>query len=165
MRAVCLIFLAAGSSLLAQAPTPPADAGSQAPGPQAPGPQAVVQQLFEAIAAHKVDTVRSLFTPNAVLLSVKDDGTPERMRYEEFADLLATTKNVWLERIWNPTVLVHGPIAVVWAEYDFHLNGNLTHCGVDSVSLLKTASGWKISSISDTRETSGCTSPLGPPHP
>jgi hypothetical protein len=160
-----MIFLAAGSSLLAQAPTPPADAGSQAPGPQAPGPQAVVQQLFEAIAAHKVDTVRSLFTPNAVLLSVKDDGTPERMRYEEFADLLATTKNVWLERIWNPTVLVHGPIAVVWAEYDFHLNGNLTHCGVDSVSLLKTASGWKISSISDTRETSGCTSPLGPPHP
>jgi hypothetical protein len=159
MRAVCLIILAAGSSLLAQAPTPPTDSGSQAP-----GPQAIVQQLFEAIAAHNVDTVRSLFTPNAVLLSVKDDGTPARMRYEEFTDLLASTKNVWLERIWNPTVLVHGPIAVVWAEYDFHLNGNLSHCGVDSISLLKTSAGWKISSISDTNETSGCTSPLGPLH-
>ncbi len=86
------------------------------------------------------------------------------MRYEEFIDLLASTKNVWLERIWNPTVLVHGPIAVVWAEYDFHLNGNLSHCGVDSISLLKTSAGWKISSISDTNETSGCASPLGPPH-
>ncbi len=159
MRAVCLLLLAAVSSLLAQAPAPPAD-----PGAHASGPQAVVQQLFEAIAAHNVDTVRSLFTPNAVLLSIKDDGTPARMRYEDFADLLASAKNVWLERIWNPTVLVHGPIAVVWAEYDFHLNGNLTHCGVDSVSLLKTSTGWKISSISDTRETSGCTSPLGPPH-
>src|SRR3954447_10441517 len=107
MRAVCLILLAAGSSLLAQAPSPAPDPGSQAPGPQAPGPQAIVQQLFEAIAAHNVDTVRSLFAPNAVLLSVKNDGTPARMRYEEFADLLASTKNVWLERIWNPTVLVH----------------------------------------------------------
>ena len=159
MRAVCLITLAAGYSLLPQAPAPPADSG-----PQAPGPQAIVQQLFEAIAAHNVDTVRSLFAPNAVLLSVKNDGTPARMRYEEFADLLASTKNVWLERIWNPTVLVHGPIAVVWAEYDFHLNGNLSHCGVDSISLLKTSAGWKISSISDTNETSGCTSPLGPLH-
>jgi hypothetical protein len=152
MRAVCLFLLAAaGSSLLAQAP-PAADTG----------PQAVVQQLFEAIAAQKVDTVRSLFTRNAVLLSVKDDGTPASMRSEDFAALLATSKNVWLERIWNPTVLVHGPIAVVWAQYDFHLNGALDHCGIDSVSLLKTSSGWKISSISDTRETSGCASPLGP---
>jgi hypothetical protein len=159
MRAVCLIILAAGSSLLAQAPAPPTESGTQAP-----GPQAIVQQLFESIAAHNVNTVRSLFTPNAVLLSVKDDGTPARMRYEEFADLLASTKNVWLERIWNPTVLVHGPIAVVWAEYDFHMNGNLSHCGIDSISLLKTSAGWKISSISDTNETSGCTSPLGPPH-
>jgi hypothetical protein len=153
MRAVCLLFLAAGSFLLAQAP-PTTDSG----------PQAVVQQLFDAIAAQKVDTVRSLFTPNAVLLSVKDDGTPASMPYQDFANLLASSKNIWLERIWNPTVLVHGPIAVVWAEYDFHLNGALSHCGVDSVSLLKTSSGWKISSISDTRETSGCTSPLGPPH-
>ena len=112
----------------------------------------------------KIDTVRSLFAPNAVLLSVKDDGTPASMRYQDFADLLATSKNVWLERIWNPTVLVHGPIAVVWAEYDFHLNGKLSHCGVDSISLLKTSAGWKISSISDTRETAGCTSPLGPPN-
>jgi hypothetical protein len=152
MRAVCLFLLAAGSSLLAQAP-PTADSG----------PQAVVQQLFEAIAAQKTDTVRSLFTRNAVLLSVKDDGTPASMRSEDFAALLASSKNVWLERIWNPTVLIHGPIAVVWAQYDFHLNGALSHCGVDSVSLLKTSSGWKISSISDTRETSNCASPLGPP--
>ena len=153
MRVVCLLLLAAGSSLFAQTP-PATDAG----------PQAVVQQLFEAIAGQKIDTVRSLFAPNAVLLSVKDDGTPASMRYQDFADLLATSKNVWLERIWNPTVLVHGPIAVVWAEYDFHLNGKLSHCGVDSISLLKTSAGWKISSISDTRETAGCTSPLGPPN-
>jgi hypothetical protein len=152
MRVVFLILLALAPSLLAK--DTPADGG----------PQAIVEQLFAAIAAQKVDVVRSLFTPNAVLLSVKDDGTPARMRYEDFADLLASSKNVGLERIWNPTVLIHGPIAVVWAEYDFHLNATLSHCGVDSVSLLKTSSGWKISSISDTRETAGCTSPLGPPH-
>ncbi len=56
-----------------------------------------------------------------------------------------------------------GGIAVVWAEYDFHLNGKFNHCGVDQVNLLKTGAGWKIMGIAYTSETSGCApSPLGP---
>jgi hypothetical protein len=157
MRTILLLLAVTGTLLLAQeppvAPAAPADNG----------PQAVVQQLFDAMSSHNPDAARALFAPDAGLFSLGNDGKSARMKYEEFVDLLASTKNTWLERIWNPTVLVHGPIAVVWAEYDFHLNGKLSHCGIDSFSLIKTAAGWKITSVADTSETSGCTSPLGPP--
>ena len=58
----------------------------------------------------------------------------------------------------------HGSVAVLWADYDFHLNGKFSHCGIDSFTLLKTTAGWKIAAVADTRETTGCApSPLGPP--
>jgi hypothetical protein len=76
---------------------------------------------------------------------------------------LADSKDALLERMWEPKVLLRGPIAVVWAEYDFHRNKTFHHCGFDSVNLLKTAEGWKISGIAYTSETTGCkASPLGP---
>ena len=42
--------------------------------------------------------------------------------------------------------------AALFAEYDFHLNGNLSHRGVDSFNLLKIANGWKIAAVAGTRE-------------
>lgn len=127
-------------------------------------PSGVVQRLFEAMSAHDAAAARQLFTPDAMLSSVRPDGTAVEMPHEKWIERLGASKDAWLERIWDPTLLEHGSIAVVWAEYDFHLNGKFSHCGVDSFSLLKTATGWKIAAIADTHETSGCpASPLGPP--
>jgi len=82
----------------------------------------------------------------------------------EFGANLGTAKQEYLERIWNPKILIRGGIANVWAEYDFHLDGKFHHCGVDSFRLVKTSGGWKIAGIIYTTETAGCTnSPLGPP--
>ena len=85
--------------------------------------------------------------------------------HREFLDQLTTPGADWLERLWNPTVLVHGSMAVVWAEYDFHRDGAFSHCGVDAFSLFKTADGWKIAGTTYTVEPTGCEeSPLGPPN-
>lgn len=127
-------------------------------------PTRTVQRLFDAMSAHDAAAARELFTVDAMLLSVRGNGAASSMPYEKWVERLGASKDAWLERIWNPTVLEHGSIAVVWAEYDFHLNGKFSHCGVDSFSLLKTAAGWKIASIADTHEVSGCpASPLGEP--
>ncbi len=127
-------------------------------------PAATVQRLFDAMAAHDAGAARALFTPEAALLAVRADGTAAVTPHEQWLAHLSASKDKWLERMWNPKVLEHGSIAVVWAEYDFHLNGKFSHCGIDSVDLLKTGAGWKISGVSFTRETSGCApSPLGPP--
>jgi hypothetical protein len=123
-----------------------------------------VQRLFDAMATHNADAVRGLFTSGAVLTAVRPTGTISNSTSEEFAAHVGAAKDAWLERMWNPKVLIHAGLAVVWAEYDFHLNGKFIHCGVDSMTLVKAASGWKISGIAYTMETSGCTpSPLGLP--
>src|SRR5438270_367288 len=108
--------------------------------------------------------MRPLCIPEASLFSVRPDGTAVAIPYEKWLEYLSVSKDSWLERIWNPRVLEHESIAVVWAEYDFHLNGKFSHCGIDSFNLLKTAAGWKIAAIADTHEVSGCPpSRLGPP--
>ena len=128
-------------------------------------PIAAVQRLFDAMAKHDAEAVRALFTPEATLVSTRPDGTATVTTNEKFAQQVGAGKDAWLERIWNPTKLERGAIAVVWAEYDFHLNGKFSHCGIDTFNLIKSASGgWKISALSYTRETSGCSpSPLGEP--
>jgi hypothetical protein len=132
--------------------------------PDAEGPMATVQRLFDAMAGHDASGIRAVFTPDALLFGVDANGAPSAMPSDKFAERIGASKDALLERIWNPKVLEHGSIAVVWAEYDFHRNGIFHHCGIDSFNLLKTANGWKIAAAADTRETTGCApSPLGPP--
>jgi hypothetical protein len=127
-------------------------------------PAATAQRLFDAMASRDVDAARALFTPEATLTSIRPDGTTVVVPSSKWIERLGTSKDAWLERMWDPKVLEHGGIAIVWAEYDFHLNGQFHHCGVDSFNLLKTASGWKIAGVTYTSETTGCSpSPLGPP--
>jgi hypothetical protein len=127
-------------------------------------PLAAAQKLFDAMSAHDGAAARALFVPGATLASVDAAGRASVLPFEKFAEHIGSAKQSWLERIWNPMVLEHENIAVVWAEYDFHLGGKFSHCGLDSFSLLKTEGGWKIAYISDTRQKSGCkASPLGPP--
>ena len=83
---------------------------------------------------------------------------------EIFIDRLSSSKESWLERMWNPTVLFHKQIAVVWTPYDFYRNEQYSHCGIDAFNLLKTDDGWKIAGISYTIEFDGAIkSPFGPP--
>ena len=127
------------------------------------GPEAVVQKLFDAMAARDAIAAKDLFLPDAGLFSVNSAGKANRMPLVDFLNAIGSGKAVWKERIWDAQRLVHGVIAVVWAPYDFHNDGVFSHCGYDSFSLVKTSAGWKITYISDTRETQGCSNPLGPP--
>jgi hypothetical protein len=47
----------------------------------------------------------------------------------------------------------------VWTPYAFYYDGNFSHCGVDSFQLARTAEGWKVVQIADTRRTQGCPTP------
>ena len=124
---------------------------------------AAVQKLFDGMAAHDAAMIKSAMTPDARLVRIRQ-GKAASTPGHDFAASIAGNKNQLLERIWSPTVLVRGNIAMVWAEYDFHSNGKFHHCGIDAFMMLKTDEGWKASTISDTSETEGCKpSPLGPP--
>lgn len=135
--------------------------------PQEPEKQAVIQTVeraFRAMAARDAAALRATLLPGAQFHAVSPGGAVSASTSEEFITRIAGAKEAPLERMWNPTVLLSGRLATLWAEYDFHRGSQFSHCGVDSVHLVKTPEGWKITAIAYTVRNEGCPpSPLGPP--
>ena len=60
------------------------------------------------------------------------------------------------ERLYHPQVRVSDGLAQVWVEYDFYAGERFSHCGVDSLVLARSADGWRIVHVADTRRREGC---------
>jgi hypothetical protein len=122
---------------------------------------ATVQRLFDAMRTKDTAAFREIFEPNAKLVGMRTRQTGEQvvqvLPWDRFASFVASDQRApWTERAWSPEVRVRGTLATVWAEYDFHFGQTPSHCGVDAVQLLKTSAGWRIVSIADTFEPTGC---------
>ena len=127
----------------------------------------LAQKTFDAIAAHDGDALQALFLDADVrVASIRDDGRLNAVPIGQFAKNLGASKNKLLERMWSPKVEIDGRLASVWTPYDFHRDGQFSHCGIDHFSFVRTANGWKIAALAYTHQTTGCApSPLGPPKP
>ena len=66
-----------------------------------------------------------------------------------------------VERGWDPEVRVKADIATVWYPYDLYLDGEWSHCGIDSFQLVRVDGVWKTHSLIFTREQP----PACEPHP
>jgi len=129
---------------------------------------AVVQAFFDTMAAKDVTGARRVLIPEGRFHSVRQqDGKPVIRTFtnQEYLDDLPGRKESVRERIWNAEVRIRGPIADVWASYDFWRDGKLSHCGVDAFDLIKTEEGWRIAGGTYTVEASCEPSPLGPLKP
>jgi hypothetical protein len=132
---------------------------------------AVVARSFDAIASkgpHTADIWREVLLPTGSMSSVRERDGKLVVHAEDFAahyERLTTRQdpNPYLERMWDPTVLIDGDLAVVWTRYDFWLDGTLSHGGTDVIVLLRTDEGWRIASFAWTSESDAPPSPLGPP--
>lgn len=128
---------------------------------------ATVQRFFDTMAAKDVAGAREVLVPEGRLFSVRVVDGKKVVRSstnQEYLDGLAKAEDDWLERMWDAEVRIRGDIAVVWTPYDFHVNGEFSHCGVDAFDLVKIDGVWKIAGGTYTVEREGCEpSPLGPP--
>lgn len=157
--AVLLVAISpAQRSLEAQTSTPPPAVRDSVLG--------VVQGLFDAMAARDTAAARRLLVMDGHAFATYRAGDTTgvgSMGHEQFLKALAPPGDPWRERMWNPTVLVHGDLAVVWAPYDFHNGTTFSHCGVDTFTLLRTQRGWRLADLAYTVERTACApSPLGP---
>jgi len=121
----------------------------------------VAQKLFDAMRTKDTAGMRDVFEPGARLVGMRTRPSGEIVLqvipWQDFATaMVRDTRGEWRERAWSPEVRIRGTLATVWAEYDFRFGGTPSHCGVDAVQLLRTTTGWKIVSIADTYETTGC---------
>ncbi len=128
----------------------------------------VAQTALRAISTRDTALARTVFLPGAQLLAVIDPAGPTaspRVQADTtFYRTLPNGKEALLERMWSPTVLLHGSLAEVHTPYDFHIDGKFSHCGTDVFTLVRAKGEWRISSIVYTVQRDGCTpSPLGPP--
>lgn len=127
----------------------------------------VVNEFFRAMATRDTAGFNRTQMADGIAYAVITRGDSVAMRQQALAASarqIAAMPDTFVERMWQPTVQVHGPIAVLWAPYDIHRNGKFQHCGVDAFTLIRGSSGWKIATVTYTVEPTGCApSPLGPP--
>lgn len=124
----------------------------------------VVTNFFQAF--HKQDTLalKKLAHSSIKMQSVgaNKEGVTEisTVSYEDFllsiASIPATTK--FEEQLHSFDITVNGLLAHVITPYSFLINDNLSHCGVNSFTLIKENTQWKIVYLIDTRKKEGCAS-------
>lgn len=128
---------------------------------------AVVQRFLDALAARDTAACRATLAAEGQLQAMNDGPKGPTMSFRllgDFADRLSTWKEPALERIWNPTVLIQGRLATVWAPYDFHRDGKFTHSGIDVFTLMRAGDDWKIVSLAFTMQPNVPSQhPAGPP--
>lgn len=126
----------------------------------------VIVDFFDAMTARDVEAMRSLMTPDGVLYGYREtvDGLQVTSRtHSEYLEGLGNGEATLVERFWDPEVVVSGRMATALTPYDFHIDGNFSHCGVNSFSMLRTDTGWVITGVVYSMATEGCEdSPLGP---
>ena len=127
---------------------------------------AVVNAFFHAIErSDSAAAARTVYEPGMTYaFRVRGDSAVGRFEsLHAFPTMLARNQRKLVERMWDPTVHVHGPIAVLWTQYDFHIDGKFSHCGIDAFTLVRLPEGWRIVNIAYTTEQTNCKpSPLGP---
>ena len=124
---------------------------------------AAAQAIFDAMEALDPEAFRNSMVPDGFLMAVGFE-TTQRTTRDEFAARIADQTRSMIERIWNPEVRIDGPVATLWAPYDFYRGLEFSHCGTDAFQLAKTPDGWKVVMVSYTaRMPPNCsTHPDGP---
>lgn len=110
---------------------------------------AVTQSVFDAMASHDADLLLAAFhtpdTPLRVIRPQADGSTAiQTVPVSTFAASIASSEHDLYEAGRDSTVLVSGPMAVVWMPFTFKLDGQHSHCGVNNFTLAMTDDGWKI---------------------
>jgi hypothetical protein len=82
------------------------------------------------------------------------NGKPVQMTFEALTDRLSQPgSETHEERIREPLIRVDGNVAIIWAPFEFLLNGKVDHCGRDIVTLVRVDERWLIATIGDNSRT------------
>lgn len=128
------------------------------------GAIAAVEQVFQGMRTADSDMVRAVFAEAARFAVLDERNGPVEIRSQSvdgWITAIGTSNGSWDERVYDMDARVDGSMASVWAPYTFYRDGEISHCGINSIELLHDADGWKVTQISDTRSSSDCPDPLG----
>jgi hypothetical protein len=115
---------------------------------------APINAMFDGMAKRDAAAIKASAIPGATMVLMRD-GVPSQMTLDAFADRIghpsaAAAKIPIAETIHDPVIRVDNDLAVVWAPFDFLLDGKVDHCGTDLFNLVRAKGTWLIASVADT---------------
>jgi hypothetical protein len=121
--------------------------------------KATINRLFEGMKKADTTVLKSAFTDDPILHTVATNKKKKvYVRVEKFNDFVKISgqqkEGEADERVRFETIRIDGPLATVWAPYEFYYKGKFRHCGVNSFQLVRLEDGWKINYLIDTRRKS-----------
>ena len=125
----------------------------------------VIENFFESINTGNGELLASLEVEGAQIFNIREDtvGKYEFVERSWFSAEYFSSDSQFTERYWDEELLISDTLAIFWAPYDFHIDGEFSHCGIDALNLIKIDGEWKIGHAMWTIQRPGCeASPLGP---
>ncbi len=125
----------------------------------------VIDDFFESINTGNGALLAGLEIEGAQIFNIREEaaGEYEFVTRNWFGEENFSTDTQLTERYWDEQLLISDVLAVFWAPYDFHIDGEFSHCGIDVLNLMKVDDQWKIGHAMWTIQRPGCeASPLGP---
>lgn len=121
-----------------------------------------IDTFFEGF--HKGDSLlmQSVMYDNMLTQTTyKDKEGKGKLVTDDVAKMLQTIANrpadqKWEERLLDYNIQIDGTMAHVWTPYEFWVNQQFSHCGVNSFQLFNDDGQWKIIYLMDTRRREGC---------
>jgi hypothetical protein len=111
---------------------------------------APIHAMFDGMAHRDAAAMKAPALPGTVLILMRD-GKPAKLTIEDFADRVGKPGKTRIEeRIRDPLIKIDNDLAVVWAPFDFLVDGKVDHCGTDLFNLVKADGKWTIASVADT---------------
>ncbi len=122
----------------------------QAATPEEQAVLAPVQAMFDGMAKRDAAAIKEPMLPGGTMVLMRD-GKPAQMTLEAFADRVGRPGTTQIaERIHDPLVRIDNDLAMVWAPFEFLIDGKVDHCGTDLFNLVRKDGKWLIASIADT---------------
>jgi hypothetical protein len=111
---------------------------------------APIDAMFQGMTKRDPAAIKAAALPGTILVLMRD-GKPGQMTIEAFADHFGKPTDKHMEeRIHDPLVRINHDLAMVWAPFDFLVDGKKDHCGTDLFNLVHTDGKWLIAGIADT---------------
>ena len=121
---------------------------------------AAMDRYMLAISANDLQAMAAMQTPEGMTYRARatESGAMEVVAHPNsyWIDPSRDDGRTYRERYWSPTVLIRGGIAVVWAPYEFWIDGKTSHCGVDVFEFVKIDGAWRVSNSMWTVEPGAC---------
>ena len=141
-RLCAILFLAAATAAVLISPLRAKTSNDQILAP--------ITAMFNAMTKHDVTAFKEQLLPGGGMVLMRD-GKPHQMTFDAFAEIVGRPGKAHIEeRIHHPLVRVDNDLAVVWAPFDFLVDGKVDHCGTDLFNLVRTDGKWLIAGVADT---------------